>query len=196
MGFEYLCLIGFLFLLYSQTRSLQDEFLLHRTVVRTVRDLQRIVYSLDKYTEQHPAHLRFPPGPFLDLPGAELCPIQNPHLSSLVFLTTPIAYMKSVPIDSFVSQMDQGQPRTAVVLHWVKAYHKWEESFFPYRHIGWGALSPGPSLSLPPNYEISMLRRVPYEIQSLQSMLYHPSNGLRSVGILYYDTMGNHNEFE
>lgn len=193
---ECLLLVCLIFLLYSQTRILREEYALRHTLAHTLLDLQRVVQALEIYTEYHPTHRRFPPGPFLDLPGIELCPLKPPKPMLLSFLTTPVPYLKSVPIDPYVTQVDKGIPSTAVVLHWVQAHHVWDEEFFPYRHIGWGALSPGPSLRLPPNYEISILRRVPYETQPLQSILYHPSNGLRSVGILYYDTMGNRNELE
>ncbi len=100
--------------------------------------------------------------------------------------------MGEIPIDPYVSGVVDGTTRqTSIVLHWTRTRESWEPKDIDYDHVAWGALSLGPSMQLPPQYEITALRRVPYNEDQLLQNLYDPSNGTHSLGLLYCDTMGN-----
>ncbi|MGI6458236.1 MAG: hypothetical protein ACOX5R_21825 [bacterium] len=163
-------------------------------ITRVHQQLTELVNALQKYTIDHPDHSHFPPGPMLQMPGIALTPLQDPHPGFLRFLTTPVAYLESIPRDPYTSStLKSPYDTTPIILRWVKSRYLWEDKPSSFEHDGWAAFSIGPSMQIPPEYEISALRRVPYESHNLSKFLYDPSNGLDSSGFLYYDTYGNSN---
>ncbi len=159
-------------------------------IVLSYQRITSLVEALQIYIHENPDHPVFPPNPDRLFPGVVLCPIRSNTPANLSFLTTPVAFLEHVPIDPFISQVDQkSRELPPVVLHWVQT--STEKNKKDYLHVAWGGLSVGPALELPPQYDITVLRKVPYETGPLRNNLYHPSNGLRSLGIIYHDSLGN-----
>ena len=103
----------------------------------------------------------------------------GPHPGFLRFLTTPVAYLESIPRDPYTSSTLKSPYDTTPIILRCKVPPFWEDK--PLEHDGWAAFSIGPSMQIPPEYEISALRRVPYESHNLSKFLYDPSNGLIAV---------------
>ncbi|RJP25387.1 MAG: hypothetical protein C4527_17105 [Candidatus Omnitrophota bacterium] len=161
-------------------------------LVHSYHGLKTLVEALRIYSHDHLDNHAFPPDPDYLIPGILLCPIRSNTPANLTFLTTPVSFLSHVPIDPFLSEVDKHQrDLTPVVLHWVQTSHDTEKHPKGYFHIAWGALSVGPALELPPQYDITVLRRVPYESWPLRNNLFDPTNGLKSMGILYHDSLGN-----
>ncbi|MEW6235573.1 MAG: hypothetical protein AB1656_09325 [Candidatus Omnitrophota bacterium] len=161
-------------------------------LAESYQNLELLVEALHLYTCDHPASRVFPPDPNSYEPGFFLCPIRDNDPTLLYFLTTPAPYLDRIPSDPFMDRVSgKRKNSSAAVLHWVKIAGSSLDSPTDYVHIAWGALSVGPSLNLPPQYSIRALRLVPYESILLRQNLYAPTNGLRSLGLLYHDTLGN-----
>ncbi len=161
-------------------------------IAQSYQGLSSLVKALQIYTVEHPNNDRFPPDPELLFPGIILCPIRSNTPANLAFLTSPVSFIEQPPIDPFMSAVDERKrDLTPIVLHWVKTSKEIEQYPNGYSHIAWGALSVGPSLELPPQYDITVLRRVPYESWPLRANLFDPSNGMESIGIIYKDNLGN-----
>lgn len=194
--FEYLveiCLFsGLLLLLVLAFVPKFERSQIRSHLIETYRNMQNIVEALQVYTNDYPHHRYFTPTRDSYTPGYFLCPLQDNAIGSLTFLTTPIPYINRVPVDPFLKQATGNRrDQTSVVLRWMKAAGPRLDDPTEYIHIGWGSLSVGPALDFPPQYQLRVLRLIPYESAPLRQNLYHPSNGLRSMGILYYDTFGN-----
>lgn len=162
-----------------------------------MREMQQITYShsnlktlvdaLQLYSFENPGATVFPPTNN-NQQGIVLCPVRDNNLNGLAFLTTPTAYLHSLPPDPFMERSMGESFDAPAVLHWVKRDRK--KSLI---HIGWGAMSVGPALRLPPQYSIHVLQEIPNSTKKLHHNLFNVSNGLRSVGILYHDSLGNSN---
>ncbi len=154
--------------------------------------IQSLVNALQIYQFDNPESRIFPPDFETLYPGIGLCPIQDTEPERLVFLTKPDALLKEPPIDPFMTQVvEPKRSQAPVTLHWVKPTRFTSELAEDYEHVAWGALSVGPSLQLPPQYDITVLRKVPYETKPLRSNLFDPTNGAKSMGLIYYDSLGN-----
>ncbi len=161
-------------------------------ITQSYKQIHSLVEALQIYSLENPDSRAFPPASDGLMPGIFLCPIRENDNQTLQFLTTPQAYLESVPADPFISQTTQADSiQTPVVLHWVKIAGRSLDNATDYNHVAWGALSVGPSLHLPHRYDISVFRLVPYEVGPLYRSLYNPTNGLHSMGFIYRDTMGN-----
>jgi hypothetical protein len=162
-----------------------------------MREMQNITYShtnlkslvdaLQLYSFENPDSKVFPPA-IDNQDGIVLCPVRDNNLHGLSFLTTPSAYIKTIPPDPFMEQSMGKSFEAPAVLHWVKS-----NGDEPFTHVGWGAMSVGPALQLPPQYSIHVLREIPFSASKLNYNLFDTSNGLTSVGILYHDSLGNSN---
>lgn len=162
-----------------------------------MRDRQQIVYSysnlkslvdaLQLYSFDNPDSQVFPPVDYTGQ-GVVLCPVRENNIKGLSFLTTPTSYIHSLPHDPFMKQSMGKNYDAPAVLHWVK-----QNGNTPFTHIGWGAMSVGPALMLPPQYSIQALQEIPFSTAPLHWNLFDASNGLRSLGILYHDSLGNSN---
>ncbi len=151
------------------------------------RELSTLVGSLLLYSSENPRNRVFSPDPGWLNPGIVLCPLQPPEPARLSFLTTPAAFIPRPPRDPFVTEAMKRSDCTPFILHWVKSNCQSPG----YTHIAWGAFSVGPSLSVPPKYDFSVMRRTPYEARPLRFNLFNLSNGLLSSGFLYHDSFGN-----
>lgn len=189
---EVLMLSGLILLLMTAIAPVYERSVLRAKVASSYHNLNDLVEALQVYSHEQPASRIFPPDMEMLLPGINLCPIPEPAPGNLLFLTTPTAYLAKVPFDPFTSQiLQKSDALTPFVTHWVKAGNEHSLMASEYSNIGWGAFSIGPSLSLPPQYSITILRRVPYENGSLRANLFSPSNGLTSLGLVYKDSLGN-----
>lgn len=156
-------------------------------IVSAYFNLKTLVDALQLYSFENPLSQVFSPVNNAGQ-GIVLCPVRDNNIKGLAFLTTPIAYLSPLPEDPFM-ELSMGQLFEApAVLHWVK-----QEGNEPFTHIGWGAMSVGPALMLPPQYSIHVLQEIPFSTAMLQRNLFDVSNGLRSLGILYHDSLGNSN---
>lgn len=192
--FEYLveiCLFsGLALLLILSILPRYEQSRLKTHVAEVCSNLNHLVDALQLYITENPKSKVFPPKNLE--PGYFLCPIRDNTPFSLRFLTTPSSYLEKIPTDPFLKKASQEkQDQTPVVLHWVKIAGPSLDKPTDYLHIAWGALSIGPSLRLPPQYNLRVLRLVPYEVHPLTQNFYSPTNGLRSLGLLYHDSLGN-----
>ncbi len=189
---EVLLLSGLILLFLTATVPIYERSRGRSQIAGAYANLHQLVEALLVYAHEQPKNQMFPPDQGMLLPGINLCPIIDPAPQNLTFLTTPTAYLPSLPYDPFLSQVIQ-KPNslTPFVTHWVKSGNESSLMVEEYSTIGWGAFSIGPSLKLPPQYSITVLRRVPYESYPLRRNLYNPSNGLNSLGLIYYDSLGN-----
>lgn len=149
--------------------------------------LKTLVDALRLYSTDRPDNRAFPPDVEWLIPGIVLCPLHEPDPDRLYFLTNPTAYLRAIPNDPFITEVMKKENRTPIILHWVKSDYQSTR----YTHTAWGALSVGPSLAVPPDYDLSVLRRTPYETRPLRFNLFDPSNGTQSAGFLYFDSFGN-----
>lgn len=189
---EVLMLSGLILLLLTVTVPVYERSVLRAKVASSYHTLNDLVEALQVYSHEQPASKVFPPDMQMLIPGINLCPIPEPQPDNLRFLTTPTAYLTKIPYDPFTSQiLQQPDTLTPFVTHWVKAGNEHSLMAPEFSNIGWGAFSIGPSLALPPQYSITVLRRVPYENSSLRANLFSPSNGLTSLGLVYKDSLGN-----
>lgn len=156
-------------------------------ITNTHTNLKSLVDALQLYSFENPQSTVFPPD-HNDQPGIVLCPVPENNRNGLSFLTTPTAYLSTVPQDPFMGQSMGKSFDAPAVLHWVK-----KEEKKPFTHIGWGAMSVGPAMILPPQYSVHVLREVPFSTAKLNHNIFDTSNGLKSVGILYHDSLGNSN---
>lgn len=161
------------------------------------KTMKSLLVALQAYQIHNPNHPHFSPGRYRDEPGIVLTPIQEPLPNNLLFLTTPVSYLNEIPIDPFISGSVEGASEyTPIVLRWTKTQKTWRADGRGYDHHAWGVLSFGPSKQLPPQYELSALRQLPYYEEDLRKSFYDPSNGTNSQGIFYIDTMGNRSRVE
>lgn len=165
---------------YMHMRDLQQ-------ITHTHTNLKTLVDALQLYSFENPNSTIFPPTTG-GQQGIVLCPVPDNNRKGLSFLTTPTAYLSTIPQDPFMGQSMGKSFDAPAVLHWVKKVEKQ-----PFTHIGWGAMSVGPGLILPPQYSIHVLREVPFSTVKLNQNIFDTSNGLKSVGILYHDSLGNSN---
>ncbi len=189
---EVLILSGVLLLLLTAVAPFYQKSLIRSKVSSSYENLNELVEALMLYSHEQPVNQVFPPTQSTLSPGISLCPIIDPYPENLSFLTTPVSYLANVPCDPFVSEvLDSSEFLTPFVVHWIRSGNDHSLRALGYSNIGWGAFSIGPALDLPPQYTITILRRVPYENGSLSRNLYNPSNGMNSVGLIYYDSLGN-----
>ena len=188
---EMLILSGVTILLFVMGSAIYDRSRLSSSITRTYSHMVELVNALQIYSLENPQSRVFAPDMSRVDPGVVLAPIRENNLHGLSFLTTPIAFLESIPDDPFMSRAMVGANQTSVALHWVRMVMDEQQRDWSINSIGWGAMSVGPSLRLPPQYDVTVLREVPYETAALRGNLYHPSNGLASVGILYHDSLGN-----
>lgn len=189
---EVLMLSGLILLLLTAIAPVYERSLMRAKISTSYHTLHDLVEALQVYSHEQPNNAIFPPDMSMLLPGANLCPIPDPAPAALRFLTTPTAYLSKIPYDPFTSQiLERPDSLTPFVAHWVKSGDEHSLLAPVFSNIGWGAFSIGPSLALPPQYSITVLRRVPYENSSLRVNLFSPSNGLTSLGLVYKDSLGN-----
>lgn len=194
---EVLLLSGLILLLLTATVPVYERGRTRSQLAGAYKNMHELVEALLVYSHEQPTSVIFPPDPDMLLPGINLCPIVDPLPKHLAFLTSPTAYLQEMPNDPFLSQAVQHDLLlTPFVAHWVKSGNQSSLLAPDYSTIGWGAFSIGPALKLPPQYSITVLRRVPYETFPLRSNLYHSSNGLTSMGLVYYDSLGNHSDLK
>ena len=106
-------------------------------------------------------------------------------------LTTPIAYLSSIPFDPFVQQSVQGEYSDGQGTDTFKYF--WYGTFYgdwygypavKARGYTYTLVSLGPSMVNAQPYEVEQLR------DQLTDNLYDSSNGLKSVGRIYYTNKG------
>lgn len=188
---EILVSSGIAMLLFVVVFSNYQRIMLKNEIASSYTGMTELMHALELYSVDNPESYVFPPDPSLSQVGVVLSPIQEPTFAFLNFLTTPVAFLKKMPVDPFMTQAYGGnEDKSAGVIHWIYRAEELEPKNSPYRHIGWGIFSIGPSLRLPPAYT-SIFKNVPYQTYSLESHYYQPTNGLRSPGILYMDSLGN-----
>ncbi|MBN2327039.1 MAG: hypothetical protein JXR73_07780 [Candidatus Omnitrophica bacterium] len=189
---EVLLFSGLILLLITVTAPMYERSRLRSQLALSYQNLNELVEALLVYSYEQPESEIFPPRLDALLPGINLCPIVDPVPRNMVFLTTPAAYLDEIPYDPFLSRIvEHTESLTPFVTHWVKAGSASSLMAPEYSNIAWGAFSIGPAVKLPPQYSITVLRRTPYENASLRKNLYDPSNGLTSIGLIYYDSLGN-----
>ncbi|MGC9326788.1 MAG: hypothetical protein ACP5I1_04065 [Candidatus Hinthialibacter sp.] len=189
---EVLLFSGLLLLLITVTAPIYERSRLRSQLTLSYQNLNELVEALLIYSYEQPGSGIFPPRLEALLPGINLCPILDPIPRNMVFLTTPTAYLEGIPYDPFLSRIvEDSKSLTPFVTHWVKAGNASSLMAAEYSNIAWGAFSIGPAVKLPPQYSITVLRRTPYENFSLRNNLYDASNGLTSIGLVYYDSFGN-----
>ncbi|MBD3268193.1 hypothetical protein GF373_16130 [bacterium] len=189
--FEVFLLSGIILLFVALLYSGFERMWIRSHVVEAYSGLHSILSSLQAYSVENPSSEVFPPAKDRVLGGIVLCPLKETQPAMLHFLTTPVSYIETIPSDPFISQaVEEDRPQTPLILHWVRL----GSSIEPYRHIAWGGFSIGPALVLPPTYQLDNFRKVTESTAALRRTYYNPSNGLRSLGILYQDSMGNTSE--
>lgn len=190
---EILTLSGLCLLLIVSVYPWYERGQIRLMIASSFQNLDAVVEALLVYSSEHPKTGVFPPGLYSDQEGIALCPLVKPSIQGLSFLTTPTAYLNSVPIDPFLSEIfSDPDVVPPFVLHWIKRQSNTDQ---PYTHLAWGSFSIGPSLDLPPQYSFPIFKAVLYESKYLRMNLYHPSNGLHSIGLIYNDSLGNHSPF-
>lgn len=184
-----LCIFsGLMLLLVASFAAWYSHMSEMQRITNTQTNLKSLVDALQLYSFENPQSTVFPPTKN-DQQGIILCPVKENNLKGLTFLTTPTSYLNTISPDPFM-KLSMGKTFDApAVLHWVKQNGK-----EPVTHIGWGAMSIGPALQLPPQYSVNVLREIPYSTSKLHNNLFDTSNGLHSVGVLYHDSLGNSNQ--
>lgn len=188
---ESLLFSGILLLLilvfYPQYERLHQR----RELADSTQNLHNLVEALLIYTSDQPGHRAFPPSPYRVNTGIALCPILPPEPCHLAFLTTPVPYMPRLVKDPYLTRMAGDIPQTPFILHWIKTGSLSLMNREDYIHLGWGAFTVGPSLALPAAYDVSIFQWVPYDTRPLRFYYFNPSNGLVSLGFVYWDSLGN-----
>ena len=189
---EVLIFSGLLLLLSVLIVPQYERSRLRGQVARSYHNFSSLIEALQIYSSDHPDNRVFPPDPERPERGIVFCPVRSTYPETLAFLTTPAPLLKQIPVDPFMTAaVRSSYDQTPVILHWVKMVESSEHAPNGYLHVAWGAMNFGPTLELPPQYDVTVFRRVPFEIRPLRMNLYSPSNGLYSLGILYRDSLGN-----
>lgn len=185
---------GLMVLIFLVVFTNYERITLRGKIETSYAGMKVLLEALELYSIDNPSSPVFPPDLSFEMAGIVLCPIPDPSISLLHFLTTPVSYLERTRHDPFMTKVYGGdEAKSAGVIHWVFR-PKDETGTKEYRHFGWGVFSIGPSLRLPPAYT-AIFQSVPYQTLALEKYCYHPSNGLRSPGLLYMDSLGNHFNF-
>lgn len=189
---ELLTFGGLAILLFVAGMAWYDRSSSTSEAVQALKTLKSMVTALELYSFENPGARVFPPalGEQPSNGDIVLCPVRENNQAGLGFLTTPAPYLGAIPADPFMSRATGRNGHPPVALRWVRGEAGGDNG---HRHIGWGAMNVGPALELPPMYDITVLQQVPYFAKPLRENLYDPTNGMNSYGILYHDSLGNHN---
>lgn len=190
--YEVFMLSGFILLVSVVLYSIYGRYQTRCQIVQSFSSVGTLLESLEIYSLDNPKNQKDPlPNPVI-ADTIELCSVKEPDIQNSTFLTTPVAYLKTPAIDPFMTYRTGGKPKqTPMMLHWVRPAKMQGEKRNGNKHIGWGTFSVGPSLRITHAYNISVFKKVPFQTKPLRDILYDPSNGLTSYGLIYKDSLGN-----
>jgi len=159
--------------LEAQTRS---------KLSRVKTDMRTMAVALECYITDHNAP---PPGQndYVDLLGLSL---RDANLRAQVRLTTPVAYLTSIPLDPFfVAQNDPHERKQYTYMAFDKGDTGPHYACF-VKGYTWGLQSKGPSMKNPPTgYGMQNIVAIPYVDD-----IYDATNGTNSSGVVIRTNKG------